>query len=149
MEESVSSIVFILTAYLSIPDIEVRPAIDEVQSVLVQAGKIILSVSKGVATWKKSIKNTAKIKNAGGKNGNSKDTSKGDNMQPSSESSKELKLYSAKKEEKPVIVEKPSNFFKSVSESKEVSKMYSMLSGCMQGVKMEFTIFSRIWDPYR
>ena len=69
MEESVSSIVFILTAYLSIPDIEVRPAIDEVQSVLVQAGKIILSVSKGVATWKKSIKNTAKIKNAGGKNG--------------------------------------------------------------------------------
>ena len=148
MEESVSSIVFILTAYLSIPDIEVRPAIDEVQTVLVQAGKIILSVSKGVATWKKSIKN-AKIKNASGKNGNSKDTSKGDTMQPGSESSKELKLYSAKKEEKPVITEKPANFFKSVSESKEVSKMYSMLSGCMQGVKMEFTIFSRIWDPYR
>ena len=24
-----------------------------------------------------------------------------------------------------------------------------MLSGCMQGVKMEFTIFSKIWDPYR
>ena len=132
---------------MSIPDIEVRPAIDEVQTILVQAGKIILSVSKGVATWKKSIKNT-RIKNPGGKNSNTKDNKQADVI-PNSESSKELKLYSAKKEEKPVITEKPANFFKSVSESKEVSKMYSMLSGCMQGVKMEFTIFSRIWDPYR
>ncbi len=65
------------------------------------------------------------------------------------DSGKEMKLYSAKKEEKPVIAEKPSNFFKTVSESKEVAKMYSMLSGCMQGVKMEFTVFSKIWDAYR
>ena len=46
-------IVFVLTAYLNIPDIEVRPSIDEVQAVLVQAGKIILSVPKGVGQWKK------------------------------------------------------------------------------------------------
>ena len=131
---------------MSIPDIEVRPAIDEVQTILVQAGKIILSVSKGVATWKKFEKKT-RIKNVGGKKG--KDTDKIADVIPSSESSKELKLYSAKKEEKPVITEKPANFFKSVSESKEVSKMYSMLSGCMQGVKMEFTIFSQVWDQYR
>ena len=131
---------------MSIPDIEVRPAIDEVQTILVQAGKIILSVSKGVATWKKFEKKT-RIKNIGGKKG--KDTDKIADVIPSSESSKELKLYSAKKEEKPVITEKPANFFKSVSESKEVSKMYSMLSGCMQGVKMEFTIFSQVWDQYR
>ena len=131
---------------MSIPDVEVRPAIDEVQTILVQAGKIILSVSKGVATWKKFEKK-ARIKNVGGKNSNTKD--KLADIIPSSESSKELKLYSAKKEEKPVITEKPANFFKSVSESKEVSKMYSMLSGCMQGVKMEFTIFSQVWDQYR
>ncbi len=31
-----SRIVFVLTAHLSIPDIEVRPSIDEVQGVLVQ-----------------------------------------------------------------------------------------------------------------
>lgn len=145
MEDSVSSIVFVLTAYLSIPDIEVRPSIDEVQTVLVQAGKIIMSVSKGVATWKKSIK-SGKSKGKGGKD---KNQDKEKEAAPTSESTKEMKLYSAKKEEKPVITEKPSNFFKSVSESKEVSKMYSMLSGCMQGVKMEFTVFSKIWDPYR
>ena len=56
VDDNVSSIVFVLTAYLSIPDIEVRPSIDEVQTVLVQAGKIILSVSKGVATWRKNVK---------------------------------------------------------------------------------------------
>ena len=52
-ENSVNSIVFVLTAFLSVPEIEVRPSIDEVQTVLVQAGKIIMSVSKGVSTWRK------------------------------------------------------------------------------------------------
>ncbi len=56
------------------------------------------------------------------------------------------RLYSSRKEEKPVIIEKLSNFFKTVSESKEVTKMYSMLSGCMQGIKMEFTDFIKIWN---
>ncbi len=41
---------------LSIPEIEVRPSIDEVQMALVQAGKVILSVSKGVSTWRKGTK---------------------------------------------------------------------------------------------
>ena len=142
--EAVNAIVFVLIAYLSIPDIEVRPSIDEVQLVLVNAGKVILSVSKGVATWRKSVK---KPKREPMRNGNGK---KGDkDFIPSSESSREMKLYSAKKEEKPVITEKPSNFFKIVTESKEVSKMYSMLSGCMQGVKLEFNVFSKIWDAYK
>ena len=35
-----------------------RPSIDEVQMALVQAGKVILSVSKGVATWRKGVKKT-------------------------------------------------------------------------------------------
>ena len=142
--ESVNSIVFVLIAYLSVPDIEVRPSIDEVQSVLINAGKIILSVSKGVACWRKSIKKPKKepLKNGTGKKGDK-------DFVPSSESNREMRLYCPKKEEKPVITEKNSNFFKIVTESKEVSKMYSMLSGCMQGVKLEFTVFSQIWDVYK
>ncbi len=62
------------------------------------------------------------------------------------ETTKELKLYSSRKEEKPVIIEKASNFYKIVSESKEVTKMYSMLSGCMHGIKMEFTEFIKVWN---
>ena len=79
--------IIFFSAYLSIPDIEVRPSIDEVQMVLVQAGKIILSVSKGVATWKKSLKATTK-KGAKGKD------QKPDQVQAlPSESTKETKLY--------------------------------------------------------
>ena len=142
--EDVSAIVFVLTASLSIPDIDVRPSIDEVQLVLINAGKIILSVSKGVATWRQSIKKSKKekLKNGSGKKGDK-------DFVPSSESGREMKLYNPKKEEKPVITEKNSNFFKSVYENKEVSKMYSMLSGCMQGIKLEFNVFSKIWDTYK
>jgi hypothetical protein len=46
--------------FVSIPEIEVRPSIDEVQMALVQAGKVILSVSKGVATWRKGAKKPKK-----------------------------------------------------------------------------------------
>merc|ERR1711874_710665 len=92
--DKVNSIVFVLIAYLSIPDIEVRPSIDEVQSVLVHAGKIILSVSKGVATWRKSVKPKSANQNT-----------RTNNFIPNSESAREMRLYSAKKEEKPVITE--------------------------------------------
>eukprot|EP00093_Oithona_nana_P001115 01115.XXX_1211_3656_1 [CDS] Oithona nana genome sequencing. len=107
--EAVSTIVFVLIASLSIPDIDVRPSIDEVQLVLINAGKIILSVSKGVATWRKSTKKSKKesLKNGSGKKGDK-------DFVPSSESNREMKLYNPKKEEKPVITEKTSNFFKSV-----------------------------------
>jgi hypothetical protein len=59
-EGSASRIVFVLTAYLSIPEIEVRPSIDEVQGVLVQAAKIIISVSKGVGQWRRGTKKKKK-----------------------------------------------------------------------------------------
>ncbi len=63
---------------------------------------------------------------------------------PASESGRELKLYSSKKDERPVVIEKPVNFFKLVSESKEVSKMHAMISSCMQGIKLEFNMFNQV-----
>ena len=61
-----------LVLSFSIPEIEVRPSIDEVQMALVHAGKVILSVSKGVATWRKGTKKkkedskTQKVEGGGG-----------------------------------------------------------------------------------
>ena len=49
-------IVFVLSTYLNLPDVEVRPSIDEVQNMLNTAGKIIISV-----TMKISIIITTKI----------------------------------------------------------------------------------------
>lgn len=130
-----SMIVFVLTAYLSIPDIEVKPSIDEVQGVLVHAAKIIVSVSKGVGQWKKGSKKKKKSNRLAKSNG----------WVPTSESGKEMRLYSSKKEEKPVVIEKSSNFYKMVSESKEVTKMYAMISSCMQGIKLEFNQFNQVY----
>ena len=103
-----------------------------------------MSVSKGVATWRKADRRRKNGKQGGKKNGSAV-AAAGSGDQPTiveageggvtaatPKETKKERLYTAKREEKPVIIEKPSNYFKLVSESKEVTKMYSMLSGCMQ-----------------
>lgn len=49
--ESNSKPVFLLHASLMIPNIAVKPSLEEVQEALVTAGKNITSVAKGVAQW--------------------------------------------------------------------------------------------------
>lgn len=43
--------VFIIHASLLIPKVAIQPTLDDVQEVLIQAGKNITSVSKGVSQW--------------------------------------------------------------------------------------------------
>lgn len=43
--------VFLLNAMLMIPNVVVRPSLDEVQEALIVAGKNITGVSKGVGQW--------------------------------------------------------------------------------------------------
>ena len=69
-------------------------------------------------------------------------------------SGKEMKLYASKRDEKPVVIEKMANFHKFVIESKEVTKMYGMISSCMQvRIRGEFVCptnrNTRIAQPYR
>ena len=125
-------ILFVLTTYLNIPNVEVRPSVDEVQNMLNIAGKIIISVTKGVSQWKSIRKKGGKII---GMNHN--------------EAGKDLKkLYNASKVEIPLIEEQPSNFSKVVSESKEVTKSLGMLANAMSGMKLELTAFQSIWQRY-
>merc|ERR1712155_388797 len=125
-------IVFVLSTYLNLPNVEVKPSIDEVQNMLNQAGKIIVSVTKGVGQWRQ-IKKRA---------------DKPPGFIPSCDSNKEKALYNPMKVEKPLIEEQTSNFFKIVSESKEVTKGYSMLSSCLSGLKLELSNFQSVWDKY-
>ncbi len=62
------------------------------------AGKIIISVTKGVSQWKNIRKKNGKVPG----------------FVPNCDSVKERKLYSAVKTEKPLIDEQQSNFFKAV-----------------------------------
>ena len=126
-------IVFVLTTYLSIPNVEVKPSVDEVQNMLNTAGRIIISVTKGVSQWKNIKKRNGKVPG----------------FTPNCESSREKKkLYNAAKVEIPLIDEQQSNFFKAVSDSKEVTKSYGMLSNCMSGMKIELSHFQSIWERY-
>ena len=125
-------IVFVLSTYLNLPHVEVKPSIDDVQNMLNTAGKIIISVTKGVGQWRQIKK----------KNG------KTPGFVPNCESTKEKALYNPMKVEKPLIEEQQSNFYKTVSESKEVTKGYSMLSSCLSGLKLELGHFQSIWEKY-
>ena len=126
-------VVFVLVTYLSIPNVEVRPSVDEVQNMLNNVGRIIISVTKGISQWKNVKKKNGKVPG----------------FTPNCESGKEKrKLYSAVKIEVPLIEEQQSNFYKAVSESKEVTKSYSMLANCMSGMKLELTQFQTIWERY-
>lgn len=50
-EESEESSVFILHSVLMIPKVTIQPTLDEVQDVLIRAGKTITGVAKGVGQW--------------------------------------------------------------------------------------------------
>ena len=125
-------IVFVLGTFLSLPKIEVRPSVDELQKMLNTIGETIVSVAKGVAQWKNiekpKKKTSVEIENANDK--------------------KKKPLYNPVKVEIPLIDEKEINFFKSVAETKEVTKSQTVLSNCMKGLKLELISFKTIWKKY-
>lgn len=49
--EAAPNPVFLLHATLMIPAVTVKPSLDDVQEALSSVGKIITSVTKGVAQW--------------------------------------------------------------------------------------------------
>jgi dynein heavy chain len=126
---------FILTTVLTIPTIEVQPTIEQIQSSMVAAGNLIMSVSKGVGQW---IKVLPKKKVAKKNSGFSEDKPR---VKP--------KLYNPVKKTKVVIDEKPNNFYGQVSENKEVTKAMAQLSSCMAGMKVELSRFNERWLHYQ
>ena len=127
-------IIFVLNTYLSLPNIEVQPAVDEIQKMLNTVGQTVLSVNKGVSQWK---------------NVKQQNSSKTSEFVPTLETVPEKrKLYIQNKVEKPLIKEQATNFYKIVSESKDVTKALGVLSTSMHGFKLELTSFKSIWQNY-
>ena len=134
-EDEGVSYCFVLTTLLAIPEIEVRPNIEQIQAILVSAGNLIMSVSKGVGQWQRLLPKK-------------KISMKGADLSAVSED-KTVKLYNPVKKTKAVIEEKPFNFFAAVAENKEVSKALAQLSSCLSGLKVELTHFNARWKKYR
>ena len=131
-DEERKDVDFVLQTVLDFPNIEVTPTLDEVQNVLNEAGKIIISVAKGVGQWKQIKRKEGNIPG----------------FIPNCESTKEKKLYNPVKVEIPLIDPKQSNFFKAVSESKEVTKSFSLLSSSLSTFRLNLFEFKVIWEKY-
>ena len=127
---------FILTTVLSIPNIEVTPTIEQIQSTLVSSGNLIMSVSKGVGQWVKVLPKKKVVKK------NSGDVQQ-ERPKP------KPKLYNPVKKKKTVIDEKTNNFYGAVSENKEVTKAMAQLSSCMAGMRVELSHFNERWLKYK
>ena len=134
-------IVFLLHTCLAVPNIEVRPTIEEVQKMLNLVGQTLLSVNKGICQWK-NVELDPEVLRAKGK-------VKKSEFVPTLEAVPEKKkLYIQHKIEKPLIDDKDRNFFKIVSENKDVAKTVQMLSSCLTGFKLELTSFKVLWKKY-
>ena len=130
-ENNDNNVIFVLNTYLSLPDIEVRPSVEEIQKMLNFVGQTIISVNKGIGQWKNVILNVPQIKNA--------------EFTPQLEPVPEKKMYVAVRVEPELIIERHQNFFKAISENKEVAKALVLLSNCLHGFKLELSTFKSSW----
>ena len=119
---------FVLKTRLSIPEVEVYPSMDDVQNMLSVAGKIIITVTKGVRMWGKAPKNNYGL--------------------VTNEEKAIERLYNPVKIEKPLIQELTPSFYKCVSESKEVTKAFSILTTTFSNQKIELAALKATWEKY-
>ena len=122
---------FVLRSQLSIPSVEVVPSLEEVQNILSVVGKLIITVTKGVRQWGKTVQRSARVVDT----------------EPEA-AERAARLYNPVKIEQPLIEELTPSFYKVVSESKEVTKAFSQLTTSLANQKLELTSFKSNWDKY-
>ncbi|XP_052062310.1 dynein axonemal heavy chain 5-like isoform X2 [Mytilus californianus] len=119
-------------AVLAIPNVVMSPALDEVQQAVNKAAQLVVSVSKGISKWHKGLQ--------------PQDTMMS-NMErrPSMASVCPVdEVDHAKKDDETAVQtytihKQPKNYYKAVSENKEVSKLQSQLSTAINSTKKEVT----------
>lgn len=128
--------VFLLNAILMIPNISIRPTLDELQDALVQAGKTVTGVSKGVAQW-----NSRELHSQF----NRKTSQKNINLD---ERAQRRKLYRLLSEERPQMPHMSKSFYNYVMDNKEVVKTLSLLGNCCRNVKNDLLNWIKNWKPF-
>lgn len=131
--------VFLLNAILMIPNISIRPTLDELQDALVQAGKTVTGVSKGVAQWTTSRgENAQQLQRRGSKQ----------NLSSMDDKARRRKLYRLVSEERPQMPHMTKSFYSYVMENKEVVKTLSLLGNCCRNIKNDLQIWVKTWVPF-
>lgn len=119
-------------ATLAIPNIVMQPALDEVQQTVNKAAQMIISVSKGVAKWSEERKRPQKSAvdrehAVAADRRQSVVSAASDAAGEKKEEETEMKNYT--------ITQQAKNYFKAVSENKEVTKLVSLLSTSINSTK--------------
>ncbi|XP_037533193.1 dynein heavy chain 5, axonemal [Nematolebias whitei] len=147
--------IFRVNVTLSIPNIVMVPALEEVQQALNQAVECVVSVSKGVSQWSKDRISKKKINDrrmaALKRDGSESDSDNGTthmSMADGSISDTASVIQS--------IPFQARNYYKSVSENKEIIKLVSVLSSSITSTKKEvvsalqrFSRYHHIWRKDR
>lgn len=131
--------IFLLNAILMIPNIAIRPSLDDLQEALVQTGKNIAGVSKGVAQWNSKEEQqgcTTQI------------NPKGPRLNVLNERANRRKVYRVMSEQRPQMPHMTKSFYTYVMDNKEVVKTLSLISTCTKNLKHEIQEFVKKWKPY-
>ncbi|XP_014347801.2 dynein axonemal heavy chain 5 [Latimeria chalumnae] len=144
---------------LSIPNINMCPALDEVQQSLNRAVEYIVSVTKGVSQWSKeriSKKKMNERKIAALRQDSRESDSDDGNIEAAIRSIHDGSVSDISAFGNTVIPMQAKNYYKSVSENKEIIKLVSVLSTAINSTKKEvltalehFKCYHHIWQKER
>lgn len=121
-----------------IPNVAIRPSLDELQEALIQSGKNITGVAKGVAQWNSGKESSSTVGTWQRLGRNQQDDSR----------TRRRKLYRLVSEERPKMPHMTKSFYSYIMDNKEVVKTLSLLSTCTKNVKTELQVFIKRWKPY-
>ncbi|XP_055955514.1 dynein axonemal heavy chain 5 isoform X2 [Patella vulgata] len=136
---------FRTNAVLAIPNIIMQPALDEVQQALNKVVQTIISVSKGVALWSKERKKTIKTpplersSSALGDYSIDRRVSVVSLVSDGSHLDGRRRIEGEQLSSSMVIQQQAKNYYKSVSDNKEIAKLASLLSTSINSTKKEIT----------
>ncbi|XP_025115342.1 dynein heavy chain 5, axonemal-like isoform X3 [Pomacea canaliculata] len=146
---------------LAIPNIVMQPALDEVQQGLSKAVQHVLSVCKGIAQWSKERKQPAKFLSEQGSSPAGEHADRRHSIASNAPSEASHVDRAGKDGGEPsvqsyVITQQAKNYFKSISENKEITKLVSLLSTSINSNKKEvttaleqFSHYNAIWEEDR
>nr|XP_036233287.1 dynein heavy chain 5, axonemal isoform X1 [Bactrocera oleae] len=130
--------IFALNAQLQIPNVVIKPNLDELQEILTTAGKTITGIAKGVAQWtsgkEPQVSTTPQPRI--GRNHNTGNRAR------------RRKLYTLASEERPQMPHMLKSFYAAIMDNKEVVKALNLLSNSTKNIKPEIQTYIKRWKPY-
>lgn len=167
--------IFALHAQLQIPNVVIKPSLDELQDILVTAGKNITGIAKGVAQWTSGkdppVRTTPlnsfamfskilsyqpqqvsmTVQPRVGRNHNEAaggGVGGGVGGGGGGAKNRRRKIYCLASEERPQMPHMLKSFYSAIMDNKEVAKALNQLASCTRNIKPEIQVYIKRWKPY-